>query len=102
MENQLQSQVDRFRNALTQRGYGSIAEIWPRPGPAAEETIREFSSESLEGYGDATAVMFFSNDDASYRPVGALRGALRARRVCQQPASPDRRSAEGASPAPAA
>ncbi len=74
VENELQSQVDRFRNALTQRGYRSIAEILAATRtPAAEATIREFSSESLEGYGDATAVLLFSYDETS-PPVGALHG----------------------------
>jgi two-component system, NtrC family, sensor kinase len=74
VENQLQSQLDRFRNALTQRGYRTISEnLATVRTAAAEETIREFFSESLESYGDATAVMLFSYDEAG-RPVGALRG----------------------------
>ena len=74
VENQLQSQLDRFRNALTQRGYRTISEnLATVRTAAAEETIREFFSESLEGYGDATAVLLFSHDETS-PPVGALHG----------------------------
>jgi signal transduction histidine kinase/ActR/RegA family two-component response regulator len=64
--------LSRFRNAVNESSYRSLASIAADPEPAARETIRVFLNERLEAYGDDCEALILT---AKAGAVAARRGA---------------------------
>ena len=67
--------LTRFRSAVNEPSYSSIASLLGSKDPHAPETIRQFLNERLDSYGEDCEALILASNDAVSPPVAARRNA---------------------------